>query len=172
MLVEHPVDHESHLVTPAKPTEKTAELYRFAVSVPAGKTVTLKVVTEKVESNSEAILDGSNDALYETTTHTVVSPKLKAALQGVITRRKRVNDLNAAVRNRKSEETSIGTDQDRIRKNMAALDRNSALYKRYVAELDQQESHISALRAEAIKLQAQSAAAERELRRFVDGINE
>jgi hypothetical protein len=172
VLVEHPAESGAHLVTPAKPTEKTAELYRFAVAVPARKSVTLKVITEKVESNSEAILDGSNDALYETTTHTVVSPKLRAALQAVISRRKRVNELNAAVHNRKSDENSIGSDQDRIRKNMGALDRSSALYKRYVAELDQQETHIAALRSEAAKLQAQSAAAERELRRYVDGINE
>jgi hypothetical protein len=172
VLVEHPVEDDSHLVTPVKPTEKTAELYRFAVSVPAGKTVTLKVVTEKAEVNSVAILEGTNDSLYETASHTVVSPKLKAALQGVIARRKHVSELSSAVQVRKSQENEIGSDQDRIRKNMGALDRASALYKRYVAELDQQESHIAALRAEAAKLQKQKEAAERELRAYVDGIND
>ena len=172
VLVEHPTEDGAHLMTPAKPTEITAELYRFAVSVPARKTVTLKVVTEKSEVTSEAILDDSNDSLYETSIHTVVSPKLKAAIQGVITRRKRVDELKSAVQNRKSEETSIGSDQDRIRKNMGALDHGSALYKRYVAELDQQETHIAALRVEAASLQRQRESAEKALRSYVDGISD
>jgi hypothetical protein len=172
VLVEHPAEAGAILVTPAKPTERTADLYRFAVAVPAGKTVTLKVVTEKVEASLGAITDGSNDSLYEAATRTVASPKLKTALLGVIARRKHLSELNSAIQNRKSEETSIGADQDRIRKNMGALDRASTLYKRYVGELDQQETHIAALRAEEAKLQTQSNAASRDLRRYIDGINE
>ncbi len=172
VLVEHPADEDTVLVTPVKPTEKTADLYRFAVVVPAGKTVKLKVVTQKVEASSNAITDSSSDTLYETAIRAVVSPKLKAALLGVITRRKHVNELKGAIQNRKSDETSIGTDQDRIRKNMGALDRGSALYKRYVGELDQQETHIAALRTEETKLQSQITSAASALRTYIDSINE
>ena len=56
---------------------------------------------------------------------------------------------------------------------MEALDRASALYKRYVSELDLQESKIENLRQEAIKLRAEASAAALELKAFVeDGIKE
>jgi hypothetical protein len=64
----------------------------------------------------------------------------------------------------------MGDDQDRIRKNMAALDKTSTLYKRYVAELDRQETRLQTLRQEAATLRKQAADADRELRAFVDSL--
>ena len=54
---------------------------------------------------------------------------------------------------------------------MAALDKASVLYKRYVTELDQQETQIQQLRQEAAKLRAEAAAASADLRAFTDGLN-
>ena len=74
------------------------------------------------------------------------------------------NDARAA------DVKSISDDQERIRKNMMALDKASALYKRYVGELDSQETKIENLRQEATRLRGQAETAERELRAYVDGL--
>ena len=91
-------------------------------------------------------------------------------LQDVITRRRRVQDLKSQAAARAAEEQSINGDQERIRKNMAALDKSSALYKRYVGELDAQETKIESLRAGANRLRGQAEAADHDLRASVDGL--
>src|SRR5690606_8927948 len=93
-----------------------------------------------------------------------VSPELRTALREIAARRQRVAELQSQAAQKEAEVKAIEADQERIRKNMTALDKASALYKRYVAELDAQETRIQALRAEANRLRGQSAAAERDLR--------
>ena len=88
------------------------------------------MVTEKPIAEEFAVLDGDMDALIVITNRKDISPKLKSALQEVIQRRKHLDELKSAAESRANEVTSISSDQERIRKNMEALDRSSALYKR------------------------------------------
>jgi hypothetical protein len=53
---------------------------------------------------------------------------------------------------------------------MAALDKGSALYQRYVKQLDDQETRIQSLRAEAIRLRNTAADADKDLRTYLDGL--
>ncbi len=46
LILEHPIKAEWKLFTPKKPAEQTRDLYRFQVSVPAGKTVSYEVVED------------------------------------------------------------------------------------------------------------------------------
>ena len=62
----------------------------------------------------------------------------------------------------------MGDDQERIRKNMQALDRTSPLYKRYVTELDSQETRLQSLRQESARLRKEAGDAERDLRAYLD----
>ena len=171
ILIEQPIDPSYKLVTPAKPAEATANLYRFALTLAPGATESLKIVTERPANFTVVILDGDLNYLAYTAARKDIPVALKTALEEVIKRRQRIDTLKANAEARANEVTSIGNDQERIRKNMEALDKNSALYKRYVSELDQQESKIESLRQEAIKLRADAAAAQLELRSFIDNIN-
>jgi hypothetical protein len=54
VLIEHPLRSEWKLVEPKKPAEQTRDLYRFQVSVPAGKTVSLDVVEDMPRVDSYA----------------------------------------------------------------------------------------------------------------------
>lgn len=152
VLIEHPFDAGYTLVTPAKPAERTAELYRFAVALPAGKSVPFKVEVERPQTENFALIDGDMNQLIGYTKRKTISPKLLAALQEVLTRRRHLRNLEAQVAARDSDVQAIGADQERIRKNMMALDKDTALYKRYVSELDMQENKIEALRREAAQL--------------------
>ena len=53
---------------------------------------------------------------------------------------------------------------------MTALDKASALYKRYVGELDTQETRIENLRQEAVRLRGQAETADHDLRAYVDSL--
>ncbi len=172
VLVEHPYIAGYSLTQPPTAAERTATVYRFPVTVPAHKTQTLKVITEHILSTTVAISDMKSDRFAFYATNGAVSPKLKTELQEVVRRRKQVDDLKAESTAKTAEFTAIDDDQDRIRKNMAALDHSSALYRRYVSELDAQESGIAALRLQAKNLDRRAAAAETALKSYVDGINE
>jgi len=88
----------------------------------------------------------------------------------VVTRRRKVLDLRQELAQTEAEIKSVDQDQDRIRKNMASLDRNSTLYKRYVQELDDQETKIQSLRQKTTTLRSQITTAEKELRAYIDSI--
>ena len=51
----------------------------------------------------------------------------------------------------------IGQEQDRIRQNMAQLDRTTDLYKRYVKKFGDQEDEVERLRGEIQKLDEEEA---------------
>ena len=54
---------------------------------------------------------------------------------------------------------------------MAQLDRNSPLYQQYVKKLTDQESRIEQLRQDIARLREAEAAAQKELREYVDGLS-
>ena len=168
VLVEHPFRSEFKLITPAQAAERTARWYRFAVAVPPGQSQQLKVLVERPVSLAVAVFDADINALAFYANRKDISPKLREALQEIVQRRRRVTELQSQASVREQEIGAIMQDQDRLRKNMAALDRMSALYKRYVTELDAQETRIQTLRQEVTLLKKQTADAERELRAYLD----
>jgi hypothetical protein len=171
LLVEHPFNAEFKLVEPAKATERSATHYRFAVELPAGESKKLQVVTERQIAETIGILDSDINMLTFHANRKQVPQKIREALQEVLARRRKVQELQGQAASREQEIGAIMQDQERIRKNMAALDKASALYKRYVSELDRQETKIQNLREEAARLRREAGAADTELRRFLDDLS-
>lgn len=172
VLVEHSYDPQAKLVQPAAYAERTGNLYRFAVPVPAGKVAVLTVVTEKPLLTSVALLDDDmNDfAIYADASHSDIPQATRDALARVVNARRHIADLSNQAAVAEGQVAAIGREQDRIRKNMTALDRTSSLYKRYVGELDAQETKIATLRRSATTLRAQAAEAKKALRTHLDGL--
>jgi len=93
------------------------------------------------------------------------SLKHAAELQQLVidTQRKRAVD--------EQEINSITQEQNRIRENMNALDRNSDLYKRLVKKLDEQETRIEALRNDIADLRKQEDTQRKEYETYVNGLD-
>jgi hypothetical protein len=171
VLVEHPFRPEYTLVQPQKAEERSANYYRFAVALAPGESEKLTVVTERPISTTLGLINADLNSLAVYATRADVPAPIREALQEVVQRRRRVQELQGQAAARENEVQSISNDQERIRKNMANLDRASALYKRYVAELDRQETRIQTLRQEAARLRNQAADADRDLRAYVDKLD-
>ncbi len=170
VLVEHPFSPDWTLAEPAEPAERTRDWYRFVVSLPSGETRTLEVVVERPNVQTVALLDGSVDFLTFYTTNGKVPEAIRAALTEVVRRRRANDEAQAGIAGAEAEAETIGREQERIRNNMAELDRASALYNRYVDELDQQETRLKILRAEAQRLREQARAALADLRAYLDAL--
>ncbi len=168
ILVEHPFDAAAKLITPAASAERTPTVYRFAVPVPTGKTATLDVVTEKPDSSTVALLDGDINGFASYADEQDIPAATRTALADIAKQRRHIQNLNELAASDESQVSQISAQQDRIRKNMAALDRTSSLYKRYVGELETQETQIANLRADAQRQRAAADAATKALRDTLD----
>jgi hypothetical protein len=171
VLIEHPFDPDWTLISPAVPQERAAEWYRFGVRVAPGATETLTVVTEQPRSQTFALLKSDTGILTYYVDNGTAPPEIRSALAEVVRRRARIQEARARADASKSETEAIGREQERIRNNMAALDQNSALYGRYVDELDKQETRIQILREDAQRLRDEAAASEADLRAYLDTLD-
>ena len=171
LLVEHPFDAECKLITPAAATERTPNLYRFAVPLPAGKTASLVVETETPNSYTVALLDGNLDTFISTDGSQDIPTATRTALTSIVTQRRHIQNLANQAADDDAQIAEISSQQDRLRKNMAALDRASSLYKRYVGELETQETQITNLRTDAQRQHADAESARKALRNMLDNLN-
>ncbi|MDF2440424.1 MAG: hypothetical protein JWN98_1408, partial [Abditibacteriota bacterium] len=170
VLVLQPIEADWKILEPTQNAEKTASEYRFAVNVPAGKTVEFKVVSERPLAETIALLNADFDALLESTRNAPASPALKAALGQMVERHRKVSELQRQRTDLEKELQTIDAEQTRIRQNMAQLDRNSALYQQYVQKLTIQEARIEKIRSEVARLRELETAAQNELRGFVNSL--
>jgi hypothetical protein len=172
VVVQQPIEADAgwKLISPVKPAEKSPTHYRFEVQVPASKTAELRVVSEQPVSQQLALVDADFDLVVNYARNAQVSAPLRAALQELVSRRRKLSELAAQRRVLEEELKAIDAEQGRIRSNMGQLDRNSALYAQYVKKLTTQEDRIEKLREEIARLVAAEAVAQKSLRDFVDNI--
>ncbi|MFM7136828.1 MAG: hypothetical protein ACKO1M_07135 [Planctomycetota bacterium] len=163
LLIEHPLEDGWVLVEPAQPAEKTRDRYRFAVEAAPGKPATLVVAEERVFSQAMALMNLDDAAILVCSNAKVTSPAIKQALADVIERKRAIERLAQERGRREQEIQVVAQEQERIRQNMAQLDRASDLYTRYVGKFAEQEDRIEALRKEIGELQAKEQQARQSL---------
>jgi hypothetical protein len=164
VLVEYPLSPDWELVSPKQPEERTRDLYRFLVKAAPGAVQELLVAEERKVDQSVAVTNLSDELIAFYLKAPVVSAKVKDALAGLA---KRKAELADTLRQRQEQERRAGVirnEQSRIRQNMDSLSRDSALYKRYVAQLDSQENEMAGILTETDRL----ARKEQEQRKALD----
>ncbi|HEX4592376.1 MAG TPA: DUF4139 domain-containing protein, partial [Gemmataceae bacterium] len=92
LLVEHPYREDWHLVAPQKPAERSRDVYRFQVPVPAGKSHTLEVVEEKRPTELFRLNSIDENSVRFYLRHAVPSPALKAALERMLALKSKLTD--------------------------------------------------------------------------------
>lgn len=170
VLVEHPLNPAYELVEPAKPEERTTDRYRFLLTVAPGASQELKVVEQRPISESVTVMDAAAEQVLAYSSRQGIPAKLKEALGKVVSERAAIRDLQAQAATRDEEIKATTADQDRVRQNMGQLDRNSDLYKRYVKQLDEQETRMQSLRTEVAALRKQADEKDRQLRAYLDTV--
>jgi hypothetical protein len=152
LLIEHPASPDWTLVEPKEAQERTRDLYRFLVRLPAGGTQELLVAEERQAEQTVAVTNVSDELIGVYLKNPVVSQKVKDALSGVSRRKAELADTLRQRQEQERKAQSIRTEQSRIRQNMDSLSRDSALYKRYVSQLDAQETELAGFLTEIDRL--------------------
>ena len=128
-----------------KPTEETASAWRFAVALAPGETRSLTVRMDRITRQQIALLE--NDAAVARLLGTQgLDPAARAALQHLADLRMAVATRQAALERLEGQFADIESDQERIRRNLAAVPQNDALHGRLLRQLDALETRAEALR--------------------------
>ncbi|MBX3363707.1 MAG: hypothetical protein KF866_02980 [Phycisphaeraceae bacterium] len=171
IIVEHPRLPGWQLLAPAEPTERTDALYRFEVALAPGKAGTLKVQQEQVQSQTFAVVGANLTELLAFQSQGKVSPRVIEAVRQAAALQAEVVAAEQRVAALENETREISTDQNRIRSNLASIDRNSDLYRRYVTTLNEQENRIEQIRTELAKARADVIARRTALQDYVSSLN-
>jgi hypothetical protein len=170
LLVEHPREEPWRLVAPEQPAEATRDRYRFAVTAEPGTPATLEVVEEQQTHQHLALANADDGTILFFTSARQSSPAVKEALGKVIERKREIERLVQERARREQEVQVVGQEQERIRQNMAQLERSSDLYTRYVQKFAAQEDRVEKLRGEIADFQAREQEARRALGDYLQGI--
>jgi hypothetical protein len=176
VVVEYPVRSGWKLVDTLKPSEATANFYRFRVPVDAGKSGELLVEEYSPQDTHYELTELEDEQVKHLTLLVAdnrITSTLKEAIQRILRKKTEIARLEADATSRKAQMETIDKDQSRLRENMKALKGSAeerALIQRYTRELDSQEDKLAALRKEKEDLDAKVGQMQQELETTVQQI--
>lgn len=156
VLLEQPCAGDWKLIEPKEAFERTANLWRFKVSAPAGKSLEQQVRLERVAEESVALTDSGLDQIDLFLRAKVISPKVKEAMQKVVTLRTMLDTTTRELALREKEVNEAVQEQGRIRENVKVLEKSSDTYQKQVRKFDQLETRIEQLREMVTTLRGQA----------------
>ncbi len=172
LIVESPRDPSWTLKQPAKPYETTDSQHRFAIDLEAGKAAELKVVQERTMWQQLEVVTADIESLL------AYRKQGAAVSEQVVEAVRRAGQLSAAIRaveerlaRLAAERQGIGNDQDRLRQNMASIDRASPLYAKYMTKLTEQETRIDAMGEEQQQAEKDLVAARAALDQYLANLD-
>jgi hypothetical protein len=170
VLIEYPIDASWTLLSPKEPTEKTRDMYRFAVKAESGKPANLAIEQERSIQENVAITNLNDDGIRLYLNERVISDSVKEALREVVRRKAELAALQQRRQQISQEIATIDQEQGRIRENMKSIDRNTDLYSRYVKKFTEQEDQIERYRGQVRELDEQIQRAQNALDAFLSNL--
>ena len=171
VLVEHPLQPNWELVDPKQADETTRDRYRFAVEATTDESAELVVKERRIVKQVSAIGNFGEQQLQFYYDSSEVSDAVKDALQEIQHRQATIASMAQKKQSLQSELAVIESEQNRIRKNMQQLPRDSQLYKRYVNKFSEQEDEVERLRTETRELNAREMEERNLLKEYIMVLN-
>jgi len=183
VYLERPADTAWQLREPKEPTEKTRDLYRFAVDAPPGKSIEFSVVEDRDDWEKVALTEFKPDALelwLESTGRgqptgdarlVAAGPAVRAAITEMFKRQSAIDDVAVKRKSLEADVAEIKDEQARIRQNMGQLDRTSDLFRRYEKTLGEQEDKLNKLRPELKAIAAEEAKQRKALAEYINELD-
>ena len=148
VLVEIPKDGDRTLTLEggAVPgTEETATAWRVPMSLRPGEVRKLTAYIDRLEREETALLADDAQVVVRLLNEQTLAPPARTALQRLATLRQDEAAKRAAVTQLKAQQAAVLQDEDRIRRNLAAVPANDALHARLTRALDADETKLEQL---------------------------
>jgi len=170
LIIEHPA-RPDYTLFERKPTEKTANAYRFEVKLAPDATEKFPVTEERVYSSTFTVTSLTPDVLLTYTQNKNLSDAARKQLGDILSRKRLIADNDAERHRVEAQITNIVRDQDRIRQNINSLNRVSGQQEqvqKYARQLDTQEGQLASLRDRQSELERKNAALQSELNTLIE----
>jgi hypothetical protein len=171
LVIEHPRRTDLKLLEPAEPAEKTESHYRFETPVKAMETTSFKVVEERTDSQTVAILPGDTESLLWYTRQGEIPEKVKDALKDVIKRKKDLSQAERELGELEKQVKNLRGEQEQVRANMKAVTQGSQAYVRFEKKLLELESRIEGLQEQIAEKRGKVEELRQELAEYVGKLN-
>ncbi len=170
LIIEQPRNAQRKLIEPEAAFETTPELYRFRTEVPPGKTQTFTVKEQYTQGESIALLreDPSRFAWYLKSGE--ISPDVRDALQKAADMKVQITRLREQLNQLQQQKQAIEAGQERLRKNIETVGKDSELGRRYLKKLSEEEDQIERLQGQIEELRKQLQALETQLGDYLRGL--
>src|SRR5262249_17785078 len=153
VLIEHPYRPGYELISPAKPEERTRDVYRFLVSAKPGDSVKQDVVEELPRVEQIVLTNLNDDAVRFYIKQQATSQRVKDALSQALALKAKADETTKQIGREEQALKVIEDDQALMRNNMARVPQTAEAYKRYLKKFDDQETEIENRRSKITKLQ-------------------
>ena len=150
-----------------KPAETASDVYRFRLTVPAGKTATQMVTEERTVGEQVQLVNSNDDQIRFFLNQPVVSQKVKDGLKQALELRQALAKTERDIGDQQAQLKTITDDQVRLRANLKEMPPTAAAYKRYLEKFDQQETQIEKLQEAIKKLQGTESQQKKEFDDFL-----
>ncbi len=167
VLVEHPINDGFELKSPDKPLEKTAQLYRFQLKIPAKSHVSLTVRQEHVRSETLAILRLQDDALVYFTKQGAIPKNVKDILAQVAQMHRNTVSLERQKAEKEQDRARTLEEQKNVRENIRVLPVGSKSQQDAINDLSAKDADLKELNKTIKELQQKTEASRAELEKFV-----
>jgi hypothetical protein len=171
VMVEHPNRTDFTLTSKDKPWETAADVHRFKVTAPAGKTTKYTVSEVKDFGSSVQITNSDDQSIRILINQPVTSDKVKKALDQSMTLRGKLAATQREIQQQERQLGVITADQDRLRKNLKEMPPEAAAYKRYLKKFDDQETEIERLQKLIKELQDGEHGQRKDYENFLANLN-
>ncbi len=170
LVIEHS-QRPGYRLLDQKPTETTANAYRFEVKLAASGTDKFPVREERVFDQTTAVSNMTPDVLTSWIQNKALSDAGRAQLQQIAAKKREIAANDAALNQTAADITTTTQDQSRIRSNMESLNRVSGQQdqvQQYARQLATTEAKLAGLRDSQSALQKKKAALDADLNSLLD----
>ncbi len=171
VLVEHLNRTQFKLTGQDKPWETAADVHRFKVTVPQGKTTDYTVSEEQDFGSNVALTNNDDQSIRILINERVTSPAIKTALERALTLRGKMAATTLELQQQERQLGIITNDQDRLRKNIKEMPPEAVAYKRYLKKFDDQETEIERLQKLIKELQDSEHAERKSYEAFLSNLS-
>ena len=155
LILEHPL-RQGYTLLNQKPSEKTAEAYRFEIALAADKSQEFAVNEERVFDNVYQVTNVTPDFLGAYIQNRNLSDAGRRQLQRIADEKSQIAENDRALDDNRNQVRDLTSDEDRIRQNINSLNNVSSqqqLVQSYAKQLDAHEQKLAALREDVYKRQ-------------------
>jgi hypothetical protein len=175
VFIEHPFRKDWKLSDDtAKPSEKTASVYRFRIELGPHATVEFPVREQLPLMDTYAISNLTRNDMELFISQHYLDESSRLALEGILTIREKIGAQDVRLAAADREIAEISADQSRLRENIKALKDTAEarqLIARYVAKAGDQESRIEQLTADRKTVVEERARLQEELDKAIKALS-